>query len=139
MLKSPVVGSIVCARAVGPGPGCCGGPAGAAGPRPGRPSRAGHAQEEAEGARENPAYVAAKTRRPQDSEHTLALREELVKETRLGRVMGPCRAPDGWGVTMASLPDLADMGRLLEPPRGDCFAALSFAITQLDENGDLTP
>ncbi|CAE7208919.1 unnamed protein product [Symbiodinium sp. CCMP2592] len=55
--------------------------------------------------RENPSYVSANTRRPQDSEHTLALRDELVKEARLGRVMGPCRAPDGWGVTMASLPE----------------------------------
>ncbi|CAE7560095.1 bglA [Symbiodinium sp. CCMP2592] len=48
-----------------------------------------------------------KSREDGRTRSTRALRDELVKEARLGRVMGPCRAPDGWGVTMASLPEVA--------------------------------
>ncbi|CAE7884155.1 POLA2, partial [Symbiodinium sp. KB8] len=48
-----------------------------------------------------------KAARPRDQEHTRALLDELVAETRL------------------------DMGVLRQPPLGDCFAALSFAICQL--------
>ncbi|CAE7505128.1 PUB3, partial [Symbiodinium sp. CCMP2456] len=62
---------------------------------------------------ENPTYVGAKCSRARAGVHTAALLEELVQEARLGRVTGPCA------------------------PLGDCFAALSFAICQVDENGDL--
>ncbi|CAE7767400.1 POLA2, partial [Symbiodinium sp. KB8] len=75
--------------------------------------------------------------RPRDQEHTRALLDELVAETRLGRVMGPCAAPDHWSVPTVALPSVADMGVLRQPPPGDCFAALSFAICQVDENGEL--
>ncbi|CAE7450545.1 PUB3, partial [Symbiodinium sp. KB8] len=78
-----------------------------------------------------------KATRPRDQEHTRALLDELVAETRLGRVMGPCAAPDHWSVSTVALPSVADMGVLRQPPPGDCFAALSFAICQVDENGEL--
>ncbi|CAE7351372.1 PUB3, partial [Symbiodinium sp. CCMP2456] len=68
--------------------------------------------------------------------HTAALLEELVQEARLGRVR-PCAAPDHWSVATSALPWTADMRTLRQPPLGDCFAALSFAICQVDENGDL--
>ena len=87
--------------------------------------------------RENPTYVARKAARPRDQEHTRALLDELVAETRLGRVTGPCAAPDHWSVSTVALPSVADMGVLRQPPPGDCFAALSFAICQVDENGEL--
>ena len=78
-----------------------------------------------------------KAARVRDQEHTKALLDELVAETRLGRVMGPCAAPDHWSVPTIALPSVAGMGVLRQPPPGDCFAALSFAICQLDENGEL--
>ncbi|CAE7265796.1 PUB3, partial [Symbiodinium sp. CCMP2456] len=53
------------------------------------------------------------------------------------RLTGPCAAPDHWSVATAALPWTADMRTLRRPPLGDCFAALSFAICQVDENGDL--
>ncbi|CAE7343021.1 POLA2, partial [Symbiodinium sp. CCMP2456] len=56
---------------------------------------------------------------------------------RLGPVTGPCAAPDHWSVATSALPWTADMRTLRQPPLGDCFAALSFAICQVDENGDL--
>ena len=87
--------------------------------------------------RENPQYVARKSARPRDQEHTQALLDELVEETRLGRVTGPCAAPRHWSVTTTALPSVAGMGSLRQPPAGDCFAALSFAICQVDEHGDL--
>ncbi|CAE7872527.1 unnamed protein product [Symbiodinium microadriaticum] len=62
--------------------------------------------------RENPTYVARKAARPRDQEHTRALLDELVAETRLGRVMGPCAAPDHWSVSTVALPSLTDMGVL---------------------------
>ena len=79
----------------------------------------------------------ARAARPRDQEHTRALLDELVAETRLGRVTGPCAAPDHWSVSTVALPSVADMGVLREPPPGDCFAALSFAICQVDETGEL--
>ena len=88
--------------------------------------------------RENPTYVARKAATPRDQEHTRALLDELVAETRLGRVTGPCAAPDHWSVSTVALPSVADMV-LRQPPSGDCFAALSFAICQVDENGELAP
>ena len=86
---------------------------------------------------ENPTYVAAKCSRGRAGVHTAALLEELVQEAHLGRVTGPCAAPDHWSVATAALPWTADMRTLRQPPLGDCFAALSFAICQVDENGDL--
>ncbi|CAE7487292.1 PUB3, partial [Symbiodinium sp. CCMP2456] len=86
---------------------------------------------------ENPPYVAAKCSRGRSGVHTAALLEELVQEARLGRVTGPCAAPDHWSVATSALPWTADMHTLRQPPLGDCFAALSFAICQVDENGDL--
>ena len=87
--------------------------------------------------RENPTYVARKAARRRDQEHTRALLDELVAETRLGRVTGPCAAPNHWSVSTVALPSVADMGVLRQPPPGDCFAALSFAICQVYENGEL--
>ena len=87
--------------------------------------------------RENPPYVARKSARPRDQEHTQALLDELVAETRLGRVIGPCAAPDHWAVPTVALPSVTGMGVLRQPPPGDCFAALSFAICQVDEHGEL--
>ncbi|CAE7539192.1 pksN, partial [Symbiodinium sp. CCMP2456] len=43
-----------------------------------------------------PTYVAAKCSRGRAGVHTAALLEELVQEARLGRVTGPCAAPDHW-------------------------------------------
>ena len=87
--------------------------------------------------RDNPLYVARKSARPSDQEHTQALLDELVAETRLGRVIGPCAAPDYWAVPTVALPSVTGMGVLRQPPPGDCFAALSFAICQVDEHGEL--
>ncbi|CAE7466803.1 PUB3, partial [Symbiodinium sp. CCMP2456] len=86
---------------------------------------------------ENPPYVGAKCSRGRSGVHTAALLEELVQEARLGRVIGPCAAPDHWSVATSALPWTADVHTLRQPPLGDCFAALSFAICQVDENGDL--
>ncbi|CAE7346915.1 PUB3, partial [Symbiodinium sp. CCMP2456] len=86
---------------------------------------------------ENPPYVAAKCSRGRSGVHTTALLDELVQEARLGRVIGPCAAPDHWSVAASALPWTADMHTLRRPPLGDCFAALSFAICQIDENGEL--
>ncbi|CAE7868819.1 PUB3, partial [Symbiodinium sp. KB8] len=66
-----------------------------------------------------------------------ALLDELVAETRLGRVIGPCAAPDHWAVPTVALPSVTGMGVLRQPPPSDCFAALSFAICQVDEHGEL--
>ena len=88
--------------------------------------------------RENPLYVERKSARPRDKEYTQALLDELVAETRLGRVIGPCAAPDHWAVPTVALPSVTGMGVLRQPPPGDCFAALSFAICQIDdEHGEL--
>ena len=84
--------------------------------------------------RENPPYVARKSARPRDQEHTQALLDELVAQTLLGRVIGP---PDDWAVPTVALPSVTGMGVLRQPPPGDCFAALSFAICQVDEHGEL--
>ena len=54
-----------------------------------------------------------------------------------GRVTGPCAAPEHWSTATCALPSVAGMGTLRQPPPGDCFAALSFAICQVDEHGDL--
>ena len=90
-----------------------------------------------QGSSAHPASGGEVAARPRDQEHTRALLDELVAETRLGRVMGPCAAPDHWSVPTVALPSVADMGVLRQPPPGDCFAALSFAICQVDENGEL--
>ena len=49
----------------------------------------------------------------------------------------PCAAPEHWSTATCAMPSVAGMGTLRQPPPGDCFAALSFAICQVDEHGDL--
>ena len=88
--------------------------------------------------RENPPYVARRSARPRDQEHTQALLDELVADdTTQPGVIGPCAAPDHWAVPTVALPSVTGMGVLRQPPPGDCFAALSFAICQVDEHGEL--
>ncbi|OLQ06495.1 Glycine cleavage system H protein, mitochondrial [Symbiodinium microadriaticum] len=65
-----------------------------------------------------PRGVMAMPDRPRDQEHTRALLDELVAETRLGRVTRPCAAPDHWSVSTVALPSVADMGVLRQPPPG---------------------
>ncbi|CAE7390686.1 PUB3, partial [Symbiodinium microadriaticum] len=80
----------------------------------------------------------------------------LLHDSRRFDMLGRVRAAPGWkprsderyarpegldrtlldGPTTA-LPSVAGMGTLRQPPLGDCFAALSFAICQVDEHGDL--
>ena len=60
-----------------------------------------------------------------------------VEETRLGRVIGPARAPKNWPVKANALHDLyrTRMDSLQELPPGGVFAATSFAISQKDQAG----
>ena len=69
--------------------------------------------------------------------HDGSLLAELVEETRLGRVIGPCRAPDFSAVCTSALRHTKGMDILQEHPPGDVFAAVSFPILQMDENGDV--
>ncbi|CAE7295967.1 PUB3, partial [Symbiodinium sp. CCMP2456] len=72
---------------------------------------------------------------------------DLEEDLRLGfDMLGPVRHAPGWKPRADgrySNPSGLDrlrqenMRTLRQPPLGDCFAALSFAICQLDENGDL--
>ncbi|CAE7195818.1 eIF3-S7 [Symbiodinium natans] len=68
--------------------------------------------------------------------HSDALLAELVEERRLGRVIGPARAPADWPIRTVALPHIKDMTTLVEPPDHDIFVAASFPIIQVDENGD---
>ena len=86
---------------------------------------------------ENYQYIKRKTRRRQQDEYASILASELYDEVRLGRTMGPARAPASWPVTTQAVPTVQDMAHLIEPPDGELFAALSFAIIQSDEKGDV--
>ena len=63
--------------------------------------------------------------RPSCSSHA----ERTMDETRLGRVIGPARAPVHWQVRTHAIHDVADMDTLVE--------ATSFAIIREDENGKI--
>ena len=63
--------------------------------------------------------------------------QELVAEKRLGRVLGPTRAPAWLGVQAAVIQDQLDADIPEEPPPGEHFLAGSFAVCQTDEAGEL--
>eukprot|EP00439_Symbiodinium_sp_Y106_P000024 s12665_g1.t1 len=67
----------------------------------------------------------------------ITLLQELVSEKRLGRVLGPTRAPAWLGVQAAVIPDQLDTDIVEEPPPGEHFLAGSFAVCQTDEAGEL--
>ena len=73
-------------------------------------------------------YVRSRTSFSRPGEHAEHVLQELVEETRLGRVIGPARASDHWPVTTVPLHDVLDMDTRV-------FAAASFAILQEDEHG----
>ena len=60
-----------------------------------------------------------------------------MSEKRLGRVLGPTRAPAWLGVQAAVIPDQLDTDIVEEPPPGEHFLAGSFAVCQTDEAGEL--
>ena len=76
-------------------------------------------------------YVKARTSRL--AAGTLA---ELVEETRLGRVVGPTRAPPGWNLRTTAVLDRPGVDTLVPPPPGQHFVAASFPIVQTDEAGN---
>ena len=80
-------------------------------------------------------YVRSRTSRSGTTPHSDFMLDELMTETRLGRVIGPARAPKWWPTTTTPILDVRDMDTLVEAPPGDVFAATSFAILQ--ENGKL--
>ncbi|CAE7420961.1 PUB3 [Symbiodinium microadriaticum] len=82
---------------------------------------------------ENPLYVARKAARP----GTRSTPDRFSTSWWRRLAWAGSQAPDHWSVSTVALPSVADMGVLRQPPTGDCFAALSFAICQVDENGEL--
>ena len=84
----------------------------------------------------NWAYVKARTSRLAAGTHTDTLLAELVEETRLGRVVGPTRAPPGWNLHTTAVLDRPGVDTLVPPPPGQHFAAASFPIVQTDEAGN---
>ena len=70
-------------------------------------------------------YVGWQLRRSQPGPHTDTMLAEVLEEARLGRIVGPLRAPHWWpGRTVA-----------LHCLEGDLFAAAAFAISQPDGEG----
>ena len=70
-------------------------------------------------------YVGRQLRRSQPGPHTDTMLAEVLEEARLGRIVGPLRAPHWWpGRTVA-----------LHCLEGDLFAAAAFAISQPDGEG----
>ena len=87
--------------------------------------------------RTNAEYVRKKLGARRSREFDDQLLQELVAEKRLGRVLGPTRAPDWLEVQATAIPEQLDMDTLEEPPPGQHFLAGSFAVCQTDEVGDL--
>ena len=70
-------------------------------------------------------YVGRQLRRSQPGPHTDTMLAEVLEEARLGRIVGPLRAPHWWpGRTVA-----------LHCLEGALFAAAAFAISQPDGEG----
>ena len=69
----------------------------------------------------NLAYVSEKLRHGRPGPYSKELLQEVVEETRLGRMIGPLRAPGYWPARTVALHDLAGMDCLLDPPPGDLF------------------
>ena len=66
--------------------------------------------------RRNRQYVCSRLQRPTPSKYAEQLLEELVDEQRLGRVVGPLRAPADWPCKTVALPNISGCDVLLDPP-----------------------
>ena len=76
--------------------------------------------------RRNRQYVQNRLQRPTPSQHAKQLLQELVEEQRLGRVVGPLRAPADWPCQTVALPHISGCDALLDAPAGQFLAAASF-------------
>ena len=85
--------------------------------------------------RANFEYVASKLRHFTPGHHGDVLLQEVLEEARLGRIVGPVRAPAWWPGRSVALPSYPDFAELVDPPSGDLFAAAAFAIVQPDGAG----
>ena len=68
----------------------------------------------------NSRYVRQKTASARVGEHTEQLLKELMDETRLGRVIGPARAPAHWTRATVAMPHHVHMDRLVDYLRAMC-------------------
>ena len=84
----------------------------------------------------NAEYLGSRLGKTNAGEYSDVLLDELIQETKLGRVLGPCRAPDDWKIKTVPIYDVVGMTELVEPPPGQVFVAASFPIVQFDEHGD---
>ena len=87
--------------------------------------------------RVNADYVRQRTSTARVGEHTETLLQELIDEVRLGRVVGPTKAPAWLKARAVALPWHDGVAHLVEPPPGEVFLAASFAIVQIDEHGNI--
>ena len=87
--------------------------------------------------RVNADYVRQRTATARVGEHTETLLQELIDEVKLGRVVGPTRAPAWLKARAVALPWRDGVAHLVEPPPGEVFLAASFAIVQIDEHGNI--
>ena len=77
--------------------------------------------------RRNRQYVHSRLQRPTPSKYAEQL---LVDEQRLGRVVGPLRAPADWPCNTVPLPNISGCDVLLDPPADQFLAVASFPIVQ---------
>ena len=89
----------------------------------------------------NRQYVQSRLQRPTPSKYAEQLLDELVEEQRLGRVVGPLRAPADWAPAdwpcqTLALPHISGCDVLLDAPPKQ-LAAASFPIVQEDEQGQV--
>ncbi|OLP83053.1 hypothetical protein AK812_SmicGene36237 [Symbiodinium microadriaticum] len=87
--------------------------------------------------RVNADYVRQRVATARVGEHTETLLQELIDEVKLGRVVGPTRAPAWLKARAVALPWRDGVAHLVEPPPGEVFLAASFAIVQIDEHGNI--
>ena len=87
--------------------------------------------------RANWEYLVAKLRTARVGEYTDTLLKELVDEAKLGRVVGPLRAPQSWPVQTVALPFVPGFDHLQPAPSTEPFVAASFPIIQADEKGEV--
>ena len=87
--------------------------------------------------RVNADYVRQRASTARVGEHTETLLQELIDEVKLGRVVGPTKAPAWLKARAVALPWRDGVAHLVEPPPGEVFLAASFAIVQIDEHGNI--
>ena len=77
----------------------------------------------------NRRYVQDKLKNARPSPHWQVMLDELMEETRKGRVEGPLQAPPSWGATLPPYGDIP----LKAAPTDEAWAAMCFAVVQSDK------